>query len=199
MENQIAKIEQTASHQMMRSPKASEWLKSCEAITISGTETSVRDIRELGLPPLSRMVGLTGSRFESELLISLTVQEIVFFFGATWSDKQLINAAKMLYENYYKFSAADWILFAKMCMSARFGKVYGVFSPSVLMDWAADFEKDWTQEAIRSSMSSHEEIRNKTLDNRVTAEAMKMLKRQDEERQIVPFKEFKKKYHDSKK
>jgi hypothetical protein len=137
---------------------------------------TMAQVRAIESQPLSALVDRTGikpNRADCHTFLSALCTQLTAYFGEAWSDAQLMDSVKILYENYYYLRSADWVYFAKKAKSLHFGKVYGKFSPAVLMEWAEKFAYDWTQESINLTISAANASKSIENDNRVNREILK--------------------------
>jgi len=138
------------------------------SLPISAANTTLLEIRQMDAAPLSSLARITGSKSECYGYIGLELNDITFHFGVEWKDRQIASCAELLYENYYYLTAPDWTLFFKKCKSLLFGKVYGIFSPSQLMEWAATYAAEWTELSIELSLNAHNQHKSDKMDARVS-------------------------------
>ena len=133
----------------------------------------VRQIESLPLSTLVNRSGIKPDRTDCHTYLSALCTQLTAYFGEAWSDAQLMDSVKILYENYYYLRSADWVYFAKKAKSLHFGKVYGKFSPAVLMEWAEKFAHDWTEESINLTISAANASKSIENDSRVNREILR--------------------------
>lgn len=96
------------------------------------------------------------------------------FFGVSWSDLQIQESAKQLYENYYFWTEYDWRHFMNRVISGYYGKVYGAFAPAALMEFALSHNKEWME--VGEYLNEHQQdVLRKTNE----------IERQSEQKQIA--------------
>jgi len=137
-----------------------ELFKNSDNISPSMTMAQVRQIES---PPLTALLDRTAgnqARSMCHKYLIVLCDSLTSFMGEKWSDDQMTDVAKMLYENYFYIRSADWVYFAKKAKSLHFGKVYGKFTPAMLMDWADRFSVEWTQESINLSIRGSESMKS---------------------------------------
>ncbi len=102
----------------------------------------------MGGAPVSSLVKKTEAgvdKTECHKFIKLCVSYLVEFTGTNWTDFQIIEASKQLYENYYFWTQFDWKHFISRVISGYYGKIYGALSPAILMEFAALHSEEWMQ------------------------------------------------------
>lgn len=128
-------------------PKNSkELFKAISDLDISGTRTSVMEVRNMGGMPLSSLVKKTdgvADKSEAHKFIQLVIVWMCQYFGVVWNDLQIKESSRQLYENYFYFSQYDWRHFMSRVTSGYFGKMFGAFNTSMLMEYAAIHSEEW--------------------------------------------------------
>lgn len=135
--NKLAKTTPTSS---------TELFKVISDLDISGTRTSVMDIRKMNGSPLSSLVKRSDSgadKSEAHKFIQLVIVWMCQYFGVSWNDLQVKESSKQLYENYFFWSEYDWRHFMSRVTSGYFGKMFGAFNTSMLMEYAALHCNEW--------------------------------------------------------
>ena len=142
--------------------------ENLKGVTVS-SNTSLLHIRQLNYPPISRLVVRNENGPVDKSLcydfISKYISNVLTFFGEDWKAELIFEMAETIYADYYYLTMADWKLLAQRIKSSYYGKVYGKFTPSVLMNWVGQYAAEWTQVSIDISLSSHNAHKQLT-DNR---------------------------------
>ncbi len=131
-------------------------------LEISGISGTLEQVRKIGGKPLSSFVVKTetgADKSAAHHFVKLCILWLCEFFGTTWNDLQIREAAKQLYENYYFWTGADWKLFINRCASGYYGKVFGSFSPAVMMDYAAQYNSEWMELSAGTSLHDSDLIK----------------------------------------
>jgi hypothetical protein len=130
---------------------------------------SLLDLRKFDFPPLSRMVQkIDEGRFDKSICydyLTDLINNVLEYFGENWKSTTIVDAAEAIYSDYYYLTFADWKLLAQRIKSSYYGKVYGKFTPAVLMDWIGRYAGEWTQVSVDISISGHDSHR-KLIDSR---------------------------------
>lgn len=166
-----------------QTPKSSSELwTAISDVDISGNNTSVLAVRGMGGNPISSLVkkndGITD-KSECHKFIKLCTVYLCQFFGVTWNDVQIMESSKQLYENYYFWTEYDWKHFMSRVVSGYFGKMFGAFNPSMLMEYAAAHGEEWMN--VSEGLSVHEMDLIKRSEDKV-ADFTKMIDSQRENR-----------------
>lgn len=123
---------------------------------------ALSEARGLNMPPLSALAK-EGGKEECYKFIKVIIIYMNQFYAATWNDLQIKECANILYEKYYYWLISDWYLFRNRCMSGRYNnnrntKIYGTFSPSVLIQWAEIYDSEWISYSAEISINEHKLI-----------------------------------------
>lgn len=100
----------------------------------------------MGGMPLSSLVKKTdgvADKSEAHKFIQLVIVWMCQYFGVVWNDLQIKESSRQLYENYFYFSQYDWRHFMSRVTSGYFGKMFGAFNTSMLMEYAAIHSEEW--------------------------------------------------------
>lgn len=104
------------------------------------------------------------NRDEVHRFLKLTFGTLVFYFnGSTWADQQVESLVKVFYSQYYYWQLADVKNFLIKCQTLKFGKIYGQFSPAVLMEWAEKYDSDWIETSENLTLHEHGQERKKEI------------------------------------
>lgn len=84
------------------------------------------------------------------------VLAVAEYHGAEWSEFTTRDLAKTLYHEYYSLGVEGWVHFCKRLKAGYFGKVYGKFSPAMLVDYVNIYYSEWQEQhaSINSSGSN---------------------------------------------
>ena len=121
-------------------------------------------IRKLDYPAVSKLLIKTDNGIDKKPcydFIAEYIENVLIFFGEEWKSTTIYDTAETIYADYYYLTLADWKLIAQRIKASHYGKVYGKFTPSVLMDWISLYAGEWRQVSIDISLSGHES--NKSL------------------------------------
>ncbi len=123
------------------------------------TDCSLLDIRKMGTPPISALVK-DGNKNECYQLIKIMIGFLNQYIGTAWSDFQLTEVAKEFYAKYYYWTQADLKNFIRKARSMEFEKILSAnqFTPIIFMQWAAQYDFDWTETSIEMSRLEHEKL-----------------------------------------
>lgn len=141
------------------------------------------------LPSISSLVkkenGVTV-KTDCYLFLSGMIVLLNQYFGVTWSDDQVMTAAKELYSDHYYWSLADWKLFSKKCQRCELekeGKLYGAWTPDKLLSWALRYDQMWMNHSSESALHNHDLEKKQEEISRDTTWSM----RKEEETQFNRF------------
>lgn len=96
---------------------------------------------------------INGNKVEAYKFTNIIITGIAFFFGVNWTDAQIKELTIDFYSQYHYWKSADMKMFLARCKNSFYGKVYGTFSPALLMEWAAIYDEEWTETSARISES----------------------------------------------
>lgn len=111
----------------------------------------------MGGQPLSSLVRKTETgvdKAECYKFIKLCTVWLCEFFGVSWNDIQVKESSKQLYENYFFWTEYDWKHFMSRVVSGYFGKMFGSFSPAMLMEYAGVHSEEWMK--VSENFTKHE-------------------------------------------
>ena len=74
------------------------------------------------------------------------VLAVAEYHGAEWSEFTTRDLAKTLYHEYYAIGVEGWVHFCKRLKSGYFGKVYGKFTPAILVDYVNIYYSEWKEQ-----------------------------------------------------
>jgi len=117
------------------------------------------DIRKLDYPPISSLLIKSDTGVDRSIchkFIAEYLSNALLFFGEDWSQSLIYDTAEAIYSDYFYLTLADWKLIAQRIKSSHYGKVYGKFTPAVLMDWISLYAGEWKQTSIDISLSGHD-------------------------------------------
>lgn len=77
--------------------------------------------------------------FGGEAIFAAAITNLIDFFGDPWTDSQVASAAEMAYSECHWFCFPELKHFTRKAKGMKFGKIYGKFSPGVLMDWLCEY------------------------------------------------------------
>ena len=132
------------------------------------SKTSLMEIRKLNFPPLTHLIPRDAEnnpirnqfgKVDKSLcydFIAEYISNVLVFFGEDWKSDLIYDTAEAIYADYYYLTFADWKLLAQRIKSSYYGKVYGKFTPAVLMDWIGHYANEWTQCSIDISLSGND-------------------------------------------
>lgn len=124
---------------------------------------ALSEVMKLDTPPLSSWVMKTEEGADKERcykFIRKMLLDLCKFFGNAWSDFQVIESAKTMYDNYYYLSPADWRLFERRCIALVWGKIFGAFTPAVLMEWVGNFVSERDELVVNETLAEHDKQRS---------------------------------------
>lgn len=135
-----------------------------KSVTVQ-SNMSLLEVRKLNFPPVSRLVIKSESGVDKSLcyeFLSNYISNVLIFFGEEWKADTIYDLAESIYADFYYLTLADWKLLAQRIKSSYYGKVYGKFTPAVLMGWISQYAGEWTQTSIDISLSGHDAHRRLT-------------------------------------
>lgn len=74
------------------------------------------------------------------------VLAVAEYHGAEWSEFTTRDLAKTLYHEYYSIGVEGWVHFCKRLKSGYFGKIYGKFTPAIMVDYVNIYYSEWTEQ-----------------------------------------------------
>ena len=79
------------------------------------------------------------STIAGEAIFAGAITNLVDFFGDPWTDSQVAAAAEIMYSECHWFCLPELKHFTRRAKAMKFGKIYGKFTPAVLMEWACAY------------------------------------------------------------
>lgn len=76
------------------------------------------------------------------LALELIILEILEFLGIEWSESLTRQCSELAYQEYYWFNIGELKQFVTRVKLGYFGKIYGKFSPAILMEYLMDFSSE---------------------------------------------------------
>lgn len=83
---------------------------------------------------------------ECIMFMNAIVVQIAEYYGIEWSDLTTRDLCKTLYFEYYALGVEGWVHFCKRLKSGYFGKVYGKFTPAILVDYVNIYYSEFTEQ-----------------------------------------------------
>jgi len=80
------------------------------------------------------------------MFMNAIITQIAEYYGAEWSDLTTKDLSKTLYFDNYSLGLEGWIHFCKRLKSGYFGKVYGKFTPAMLVDYVNIYYSEWQEQ-----------------------------------------------------
>jgi len=74
-----------------------------------------------------------------ETIFAGAIKSLVDFFGDPWTDSQLAGTAEIMYSECHWFCLPELKHFTRRAKAMKFGRMYGRFTPAVLMEWASEY------------------------------------------------------------
>lgn len=112
----------------------SKWQKT----TVSAN-TPPPEIYRANLPTLS---SLYDPLTNGVLALELIILEILEFMGIEWSENLTKQCSELAYMEYYWFNIGELKQFVSRVKLGYFGKIYGKFSPAILMEYLMDYSSE---------------------------------------------------------
>ena len=84
--------------------------------------------------------------FAGEAIFAAAISNLVDFFGDPWTDSQIAGTSEIMYSECHWFCFPELKHFTRRVKSMKFGKIFGKFTPAVLMDWACEYNMQAWQE-----------------------------------------------------
>lgn len=100
------------------------------------------EIVKIGGSAISVVNQNTGTKENGITIFECTVLDLLEFFGLEWSVNQIRGASEILFDEYYYWTLAELKHFSLKTKKGDFGKVYGKFSPSTLMECASAYDSE---------------------------------------------------------
>ena len=139
------------------------WRACCDVEIPAGTSPAT--IRELDTRQTSSLVSNDGGKVdktECYKLIKLAIIDIAEFFGGKFSDVQLAEMSKILYNKFYYWRLLDWANFKNNVCGLSYGKVYGQISAGQVIEFANIYDTNWLASAESESGHEHDRIKKET-------------------------------------
>jgi hypothetical protein len=140
--------EMTNQNQGLTQITKENWASVWQEIKVSAS-LHPAEIISLNTPQLSTINYGTGSTENGITLIEAIIVSLLDFYGLEWSAFQIRDTAELWHQEYYWLHIAELKHFITRCKSGKFGKLYGKFSPSVLMSWLDEYATESIE--VRSS------------------------------------------------
>ena len=81
----------------------------------------------------------TGSTLIGQAIFAAAIVNLVDFFGDPWTDAQIASATEVFYSECHWFCFGELKHFTRKAKASYFGKIFGKFTPAVLMDWMTTY------------------------------------------------------------
>lgn len=102
----------------------------------------------------------TPDKSECYKYIKIAILGIVQFFGTQLTEYQLLELSKVLYQKFWYWRLLDWKIFKERVCGLTFGKdqgkIYGFVNPGHIMEWANNYDADWTGSATMETEHEHD-------------------------------------------
>ena len=123
-------------------------------------------------------IGEDGQRNYTEcfMFMNAIVTHIAEYYGAEWSDSTTKDLNKTLYFEYYAIGVEGWVHFCKRLKSGYFGKVYGKFTPAILVDYVNIYYSEWTEQHATIHANGSNRFANQYNSINEAIKGLKMLK-----------------------
>ena len=112
--------------------------------------------------------------FTGQAIFAAAIKNLVDFFGDPWSDSQIAEAAEIMYSECHWFCFPELKHFTRRAKAMKFGKIFGKFTPAVLMEWACEYSTQAWQEResyfrAKINKTTWQEPENPVPDEKITA------------------------------
>lgn len=107
--------------------------------------------------------------------IALVTTQIAEYFGAEWSDFTTKELSKSLYFDYYPMGVEGWVSFCKRLKRGDFGKIYGKFTPAMLVDFVSVHYSEWEAEVVNTNANGSSKFESKFTPISEAINQLKML------------------------
>lgn len=145
MSNHLIKKQQEALTQITNE----NWLSVWQQLPVKADMLPL-EILQKSTPELSTLNRGTGSTENSIMMLEAVVLMLLEFYGVEWSELQVRETAELWSSEYYWLHIAEIKHFLTKCKTGKYGKVFGKFSASTLMEWLGQYAAE--------SMASREEL-----------------------------------------
>jgi hypothetical protein len=144
-------------------------------IDLAANTTSLESVRERNTPRISSLSKKQGEEIdisEPQQFIKIMLIFLTEFFGTSWTDSQIKQCANEIYLNFRHWSLLDCKLFTDRCKTLFYSeKLYGAFSPAILMEWCQKYDREWMETSENISFRKHDQIKKavercRDMDNR---------------------------------
>ena len=113
------------------------------------------------------------STFAGEAIFAAAITSLVDFFGDPWTDSQIAATAEIMYSECYWFCFPELKHFTRKAKAMKFGKIFGKFTPAVLMGWICEYSTHAWQERepyfrAKSNKTNWKEPENPVPDEKIT-------------------------------
>lgn len=103
-------------------------------------------IKAGGNTSISSLNAGTGSIEIGKSLFEAALISFLDFYGIDWTDEQFDDCIDIMHSEYHWFSMPELKHFMTRAKSGSYGKVFGKFAPSVLMDWLREYADESLQQ-----------------------------------------------------
>lgn len=121
----------------MKVPSETYW-QNWQKTEVANT-TTPPGLYRLNLPALS---ALNEPKENGPLILQLIILEILDFVGIEWSENQVSECAKLMYEEYYWFTIGELKQISKRIKTGYYGKVFGKFAPIHMMEYFKNYSDE---------------------------------------------------------
>jgi hypothetical protein len=137
------------------------------------SDTPFPELYKMGDQSISSVNKGSNSTFAGEAIFAAAISSLVDFFGDSWTDSQLASAAEIMYSECHWFCFPELKHFVRKAKAMKFGKIYGKFTPAVLMEWAYVYNAQALEERepyfrCKTNKTNWQEPENPVPDEQVT-------------------------------
>ncbi len=93
----------------------------------------------MSTPAISSIVKGEAGKEKGIAVFSAMILSLAKFYGGNWEPAQIRESALVCYDEWYYFTFAELSHFSKRAKTGFFGKMYGLFSPAILIDWLSTY------------------------------------------------------------
>jgi hypothetical protein len=198
MENQLQTLNQSKSELVKIMPTNSEesWMvRSSIDLPANVSLAVIREMDPHQTSSLVRKVGGTVDKSECYKYIQISIVGISQFFGVHFSDYQLLEISKILYQKFWYWRLLDWKNFKeKVCglsYGKEHGKIFGFVNSGHIMEWANAYDAEWTGSAESETFSNHDKFKK-------AGEGQELVDHEEDRKKEESFHKFRENYERTK-
>lgn len=100
------------------------------------------DVVKMGLPQISTINRGQMSKEAGITVFETMILDLLEYYGVEWNPPQIRSVAELMFDEYYYWSLAELKHFILKVKRGDYGKLFGKFSPSNIVDYASTYNSE---------------------------------------------------------